>query len=395
MKLLYIGYWGVEDNLTVSTVIPHLKILSSFKEIDEIIFCSMEREGSARQLRLPKVKHIPLFSRKRRNVVLTKIVEHFVFAKSLKRICRGNPIDLILCRSALAGAFGHYLGALFHIPYIVESFEPHAGYMVESGVWKWYDLRTIVQRYHEAQQKGTARYLCPVSNHYAAKLMEEGIDSARVRVLPCCVDTDQFRFDESKRMAIRARLDIPANSLVGIYVGKFGGIYYYEEAFKLYKSAFDFFGPSFRLILLSGHPPGEVNALMNRYSIPAEKVILLAVLHDTVNEYMSASDFAFCTIKPAPSRIYCSPIKNAEYWANGLPVLLEAGIGDDSDIVAQEGGGHIIDPYKPEEAFHKLAALLTQGRQNLASSISALAIRHRSMNRVAQLYKETVLGHTS
>jgi hypothetical protein len=59
------------------------------------------------------------------------------------------------------------------------------------------------------------------------------------------------------------------------------------------------------------------------------------------------ADFAFSNIKPAPCRKFCCPIKNGEYWSMGLPILSPDNIGDDTDIIRNEGCGVIynLDDY--------------------------------------------------
>lgn len=393
MNLMYIGYWGAEDTLTASTIVPHLKVLSSFDCVRQVVFCSVERGGPVKEFSMPKIRHVPLYSTTRGNVVLTKISDYFSLYTSLKRICKEQAIDLVICRSAMAGAFGHRLAKAFNVPYIVESFEPHADYMVESDVWRWYDIRTIVERHHEARQKKSAACLFPVSRHYREKLILEGIKDERLHVLPCTVDVEKFKFSEKKRMTIRNRHHIPPTSITGIYVGKFGGIYYWQEAFALFRRAFDFFGETFRLIILTSHNRREVEKQLEEQRIPVTRVITSSVPHDLVNEYLSASDFAFCCIRPSPSRKYCSPIKNGEYWANGLPILIERGIGDDSAIVEAEGGGVILEG-DVEKALDSIQQMLSGGREGLAATIEEIASRHRSQGQIRVAYEKFLLKAT-
>src|SRR5690606_12754608 len=46
------------------------------------------------------------------------------------------------------------------------------------------------------------------------------------------------------------------------------------------------------------------------------------------------ADIAFCGVRPIASQKFSSPIKNGEYWACGLPVLIPKGIAED-DILAE------------------------------------------------------------
>lgn len=391
MKLLFISYWGVDEGLTSATVLPHLKILSSFNSIETIVFCSIERHSSdIKKIGIDKVEYVPLYSQPSNSVLLTKFFDFTSFSKRIIEICNEYSIDLIFCRSAMAGAIGYLVHKKTKIPFVVESFEPHADSMRESGVWKLYDPRFWIQKHFEFRQKKTANAILPVSSSYFQKLINEGVEKNRIKMMPCCVDVDRFRLNPQVRRSKREELKIEPDEIVGIYVGKFGGIYYDEESFVLFKEAFDFFGPTFKLIILSADGHELIKSKLSKHKISLRHVILHKAKHECVPDYLATADFAFSTIKPVASRLYCSPIKNGEYWANGLPILTELGIGDDSEIILNEGGGVILDMGNREKSFLTLKKLLGQGRLNLAETISKLAYKYRRMELVENTYKELI-----
>ena len=387
MNILFIGYWGINDGLTSSTIIPHLKILSQYADVNKIIFCTIERSGDKTSLDLEKVKHVPLFAKNYGSVFINKVNDFIRFPKVLIQICKADKIDLLICRSSLAGALGYLVWRKNRIPYIVESFEPHAGYMIDSGTWTFYDPRYVIQQYFEKKQKQTAKYLLPVSENYAKRLVDEKVDPEKVKTMPCCVSIRDFAFDNNRRIIQRKASGIAEDTIVGIYVGKYGDIYYDEEAFDLYKKAFLFFGEKFKLIILSADPLSVIQLKLQERKIPLDRVLILTVPHHAVSHYLSAADFAFSTIKPSPFRKFCSPVKNGEYWANGLPILTEYGIGDDSDIILREGGGVLLNMSAPEQSFEEILKMVAIGRQPMAEKIQGIAYRHRRMEIVEQTYK--------
>jgi hypothetical protein len=389
MNILYISYWGFAEGLTQATAIPHLRILAGFTEVRKITFVTIEREqrGQFEPHGIPKVVHIPFYSVPRR-FHLDKIHDFTRFPVRLVRIIREEGIDKIICRGAPAGALGYLAGRKTDIPFFVESFEPHSAYMLEAGVWRRWDPRFILQMRWEEKQKRYAIGLMPVSESYRTKLIAEGIPEDKIRTVPCGVDPFVFGFDPQKREKTRNGAGISADDLVGIYVGKFGGNYYDREAFHIFREAFGYFGDRFRLVILS---PDKMEFILQRAAeagIDPERVICKNVPHPEVPCWLSAGDFAFATYKASPSKRYLSPIKVGEYWANGLPVLLTEGVGDDAEIIRQEGGGALFSLGEKElrSAFVKIEELLQD--RNHRKSISLLALKYRSFERVRQVYSD-------
>lgn len=380
-RILYLGYWGIGDVLTASSVLPTLRALSAMENVSEVVFCSIERNGPAAAIDLPpKVKHIPLYSR------FGKLYDFVVFPMIIWQLMGKYNINTAIGRSSLAGGMMLQVAALRKIPIIVESFEPHADYMVESDIWERDAFRTRWTHRMESKLKSRALHLLPVSENYKEQLIHEKVSPNRISVVPCTVRPDQFSFDENARVKIRRQLAIN-NLVVGIYIGKFGGIYYEQEAFEQFRAAFSYFGGRFAMIILTAQ--ANVPSMLKQYmsDVDQSRVKILSVPHNQVPDYLSAADFAFSTIKPAPSRRFCSPIKHGEYWANGLPILVEEGIGDDSDIIAREGGGVIL--YRPayRGAFEKIDAMIKQGRSEIYSHIRGLAIKYRNEKFIESTYR--------
>jgi glycosyltransferase involved in cell wall biosynthesis len=63
--------------------------------------------------------------------------------------------------------------------------------------------------------------------------------------------------------------------------------------------------------------------------------------------YLSAGDAGLSFVLPAPSKTACSPVKNGEYLACGLPVVTTPNIGDYSDLVARRHVGVVLDTLDP------------------------------------------------
>jgi glycosyltransferase involved in cell wall biosynthesis len=399
MNLLFLSYWGLEDPLTISTVFPHLRLLQQLPEVKRILLVTIERgAGSNHELHfapgfgMDKITFSPLRSRQNQPLLLNKIDDFVRFPNELIQLVKQNNIEVIIGRGAPAGALAYLVWKKTQTPFLVESFEPHADYMLESGVWKRYDPRYLFQRYWEKKQKQLAAGLMPVAENYRRKLIQEGVASKNIVTVPCSVNVAAFNYDPALRQQVRTRLGFAADAPVGIYVGKFGDIYYDAEAFDLFRDAAAHFGAHFRLLVLTPNPEAEVRAKLAKVGLTSEQVFVTKAPHVEVPSYLSAADFAFATIKPAECRRFCSPIKVGEYWAAGLPVLLTDGVGDDSDIIKQEGGGAIFnldEPATVPAALKQISYLLQQ--PDYRKAIRDLAVRHRTVERAAEAYNQLLL----
>lgn len=391
MHILFLSYWGLEDPLTISTVFPHLQILQQRADVDSVLLVTIERGGAAPSFQLPfpakKITYAPLVSVPGRNVLVTKTDDFLRFPQQLVQLSASHRSNFLLARGAPAGALAYLVWKRNKLPFYVESFEPHADYMLESGVWRWYDPRYLFQRHWERKQKELARGLMPVAENYRRQLIKEGVPAEQIVTVPCSVNLADFEYDASWRAQVRTQLGFPADAVVGIYVGKFGDIYYNQEAYDLFRAAAEHFSPAFRLIVLTPNPLDEVRARLAAVGLDSTRSFVTKAPHHEVPGYLSAADFAFAPIKPANCRQFCSPIKVGEYWASGLPVVLTEGVGDDSNIIEQEGGGAVFNVEQPTSipaAIERVATILHQ--PNYRQQISQLAARHRSLDRARLAY---------
>ena len=139
--------------------------------------------------------------------------------------------------------------------------------------------------------------------------------------------------------------------------------------------------------MLTPNPREEVRRKLAAVGLGLGQAFITKAPHCEVPDYLAASDFAFVIINPAPCRLFCSAIKIGEYWANGLPVLLPPGAGDDSAIVGAESGGAVFDLAQPSslaQSFTALTALLR--RLGYRRYIHGLAVRHRNLRRASEAH---------
>jgi glycosyltransferase involved in cell wall biosynthesis len=390
-RIVFIGYWSISDGLTSATIFPWLKTMQMSDEVEQVIFCTIERDKKlVKQFELPKelakVLHHPLYPLNTKLSLVTKISDFIQFPKAITALVQNFKATVLFAHGAPAGALAYKVWKKINIPFYVSLFEPHAAYMLESGTWSKLGMKYNFQKYWEKQQIKYANGIMPVARGYTDLLLYQGALQDKLRTVPCSVEFEEFQFDSKSRKKIRTELSW-INNTVGIYVGKYGDLYYDDEAFQIYKQCFDQI-PDFKLIILSPQPSGKIFQKLYEHNIDVSNVWVGAISHQEVPKYLSAADFAFATYKHSSSKRYLSPVKVGEYWANGLPVLLTEGIGDDSDIIKKEGGGALFSltvADSVERALVQMVSILQDPMHR--QEIPALARKYRSPERIKEAYE--------
>jgi glycosyltransferase involved in cell wall biosynthesis len=306
-------------------------------------------------------------------------------------LIKEHDIAAVFCRGALAGAIGYLVHRKTKMRYAVESFEPHADYMRESGIWAVWDLRYLTQKYWEKKQMQTASCLMPVSNQYSDFLIKAGVDKRKLLTMPCAVDTKRFALKMEARVSTRKALGLADDVVTGIYVGKFGGLYFDSEAFDIFSFARKSFS-KFHLIILSPDNKNVIESKLSKAGYLCGEFHINHIPHSEVPSYLSASDFAFALYKPGFYKRFLSPVKVGEYWASGLPVLLTDGIGDDHLIIKEQNIGSVFTMNDDglRYAFSNLKSVMKAGRSEASSRIQAIALAYRSFKHNELAYSKVI-----
>src|SRR5690606_34929788 len=108
-------------------------------------------------------------------------------ALAIRKLIAVNHVDLIWCKGSTAGAIGAIVSLITRIPFLVDSFEPHAEYMTEAGLWKKVGLKYKVQVTLERMIRRNAIGLLLVSDAHERGLQKRGVSRERHVGRPCIV----------------------------------------------------------------------------------------------------------------------------------------------------------------------------------------------------------------
>jgi glycosyltransferase involved in cell wall biosynthesis len=193
-------------------------------------------------------------------------------------------------------------------------------------------------------------------------------------------------------VSLRIRNDLGfAKKIVGVYAGKFGDFYLEDEIFELIKIAFRFWDDKLHILLLSNIEFQQLEEFCKKYDLDNTHFTLINSSYKMMPQYLSVADFAISPYKPAPSKRYCTPIKNGEYWAIGLPIIITTGVSIDSDIVQQNAVGYVLENLSVpeyEKIIQKIDELLNGDREELRTRIRRIAEEKRNFSIAENIYQQ-------
>lgn len=284
------------------------------------------------------------------------------------------------------GAIAWPIALFTRRPLVLDSFEPHAVSMVENNTWSKSGFAYKLLFWLEKKQLQYAReVICaaPGMDLYSQKLY--GISKTRYFVKPACVDLELFKPGESNSYL---KNELGLKGIVAVYSGKFGGIYLDQEVFDFFRFAENYWKGHFTALLLTSHSKSEIKTFCHRSGVSESTVKSVFVPHDKMPEYLKLADFALTPVKPVPSKKFCSPIKDGEYWAMGLPVVIPKNISNDSDTIEENQIGYVLQDFSDNEYLHAIQSIENILKEkNSSHKIREIAKTKRSFENSLSVYQ--------
>jgi glycosyltransferase involved in cell wall biosynthesis len=396
-NILVLTQWSFKDALVQTYTLPYINIIREIISPErKIILVTAEQPHIA--LSKDEIDQISKDWERRNMQLLPGPYKRFGLKKlvasagnlsKLIGVINKEKIKIIHAFCTPAGSIAYLLSKLTGAELIIDSYEPHAESMVENGTWRKHGMAYKILFSLEKKQTQRAKVLIATSagmKQYA--LDRYGIEVKNFFVKPACVDLEKFS-PSGKDNILLKELALE-NKIVCVYAGKLGGIYLKEEVFDFIKLCYDHWKDNFRFLMLTNATKEEINTEIQRAGLPENIVVSKFVYHDEVPRYLSLGDFAINPVKPVPTKRFCTSIKDGEYWAMGLPVVISPQISDDSEIIEKENTGVVVDFSDGDalsRSIEKLEELINH-KIVLKEKIRQLAIRYRSFDLAKKIYKE-------
>ena len=251
------------------------------------------------------------------------------FVREAKEFARNTSHAFLYQRLMLGNYSGISLSRDLNLPLVME----YNG----SEVWcsKHWNVPTrsfgdVIEQAEDACLKH-AHVVVTVADVLKEELIERGVDEQRIACYPNCIDPRVFdpeRFSKTQIAGIREQYGIPANALVGAFIGTFGpwhGAEVLAEAIRnLTLTDADWLRKNRVHFLLVGDGVGMARVkelLSDPRSEPFYTTTGIVPQHEAPL-HVAASDFMFCPSvhNPDGSRFFGSPTKLFEYMAMGKPI---------------------------------------------------------------------------
>ena len=400
-RVLFISYNGMLDPLGQTQVIPYLRELA--KRGVQFTLLSFERaaafEGEGvrkreelkRELTEQGIEWHWLRYHQRPSVPAT-IYDVVAGIRKAKSLVRRNRIGMVHARSHIPATIALALKRSLGTKMIFDLRGLMAEEYVDAEHWRKdslpYRITKAAERriFQETDAVVTlTERIWPIINEW------EGLRGRDVHheVIPCCVDLSLFKFSDEERSKRRAELGLGEKFTI-VYSGSLDG-WYLTEKMAAFFAAFIRRRPDAHLVWLTNGSHDRVIELMKSRNV--DQFSVLSVPARLVSSYLSAADAGLSFIKRCVSKLASSPTKNAEYLACGLPLIINAGIGDSDALIHDWKAGALLEEFTDDE-YARVGTLIETMAAQPAARENARAVAERvfdlqtvGVERYAALYE--------
>ncbi len=339
LRALYICYFGLNEPLVQTQVLPYLRELAgagievsilTFEPEMQSRWSAEARAEAAQALRESGIAWYALPYHKR--LAAAKVFDIVRGALFAARLARRESITLFHGRSHVGTAIGALAKKLSGGRLIFDIRGLLADEYAENGNWQH---RSLKYRLTKAAERGllrTADGFVVLTGMVQQTIFPDGTGNRPLELIPCCVDTARFEGTPPRRNPQR---------VVYAYSGALGGCYLIDETADLLAAARARDPRTFALILTMDTSSRIEEALRAR-GFQDDDFRVVRARPGEVPALLRTADAGVSVIRPSFARRASSPTKYAEYLAAGLPVIMTAGIGDLDEEIREHRVGVIL-----------------------------------------------------
>lgn len=348
LRLVYVTHNGIGSALVRSQVLPYLRGL--LERGHRIHLVTFERGEPYPEGEFP-TEHWSGMRPRRGRSLLAKIIDIVSGAILVRRIARTHGAEAFHARSHVSAAICWLASLGLRKPYVFDMRGFLAEEYLDAGLWASSDVRYRALRLAEGHLLRRASHVV-VLTHAAARHMRfepryaGAVGGRFVHVIPCAVDLQRFR--PSAERDAQPTL---------VYAGSLGMWYLLDEMLAVYAHARRA-SSALRFVILNRGEHDLVTRAVQRAGLADAPIELVGADFAEMPRLLGAAHVAIALLRQAPSKIGSSPIKIAEYLACGLPVVVNAGLGDSDALIRAARAGHVMERYDANSRAEAAAAIV-------------------------------------
>lgn len=253
-------------------------------------------------------------------------------------------------------------------------------------------LSKKIKRVERYAHKRSDHLFC-VSNSFKAYIKEKNKNTPDIEVIPCCINTKKFKFDEKVRDKARKEMGI-SDRFVILYAGSLNEWQLPEkmiEIFNIFKRNI-----SESIFLLLTRDTGFAEKLFLDSGMDKDSYIIRHIPFDRIGRYLVAGDVGLLIREENDVNRVAFPIKFTEYVRSGVPVLTSI-TSDIADFIEKYDAGFMIRNYNDISEIEKIvleikADIHNIGNRQYKNRISSIVGEKMSwdsnMQRVMDIYRK-------
>ena len=398
--MLYLTYDGLTDTLGQSQIIPYLAGLSL--KGHQIVIVSFEKKNKFEKLSSEiksvldenQIKWIPLHYHYF-PPVLSSVYDVLKLRTVSKKIVQKEKIDIVHCRSYITALVGLHLKKKLKKKFIFDMRGFWADERIDGNLWNLKNpIYKKIYTYFKQKEKAFFKHAdCVISLTDKGKniIQKQSNDKIYIEVIPCCVDTVLFskkNIQSEKEKYFRDLLKIHEQDFIISYLGSLGTWYLPDEMMKFFRLFLNK-NENAKFMFITPDSHEMVFSYSDKYNIPKEKIIVIASERKDVPVLLSFSRLSLFFIKPLFSKSASSPTKMAEALSMGIPIICNAGIGDNDKIITESGAGLVIKDFSDEslqEAVDKTNSLLSMSEDAIRKTAIDIFSLEKGVEKYHKIY---------
>lgn len=366
-NILYISYDGMTDPLGQSQVLPYICGLSQKGYRYTLISCEKPERYEANRAIIEKIcteNHIdwqPMLYHKN-PPVLSTIWDVISLQRKAFKLHIQKKFDLTHCRGYISSLIGLSLKRKHSVPFLFDMRGFWADEKKDAGAWPLSNpLYKMVYEFFKLKEVDFIKEsdaIVSLTNAGKNEMLRWDLDinSDKIRVIPCCVDTEHFsakRITAQEIETLRKNLKIQSSETILSYLGSIGTWYMLEEMLDFFLIWLQFH-PNSKLLFITHDEHERINKAASERNI-SDKIIIRPGQRQEVPALLALSQASLFFIRPTYSKMSSSPTKQGEIMAMGIPIICNTGVGDTDTIVKKYNSGALVSEFN--EAGYRQAIL--------------------------------------